>query len=339
MARYLVTGATGFIGSHLVDELVARGHDVTCLARPSPRADRLRERELRVVEGDLRDPDPVGRAVEGCDGVFHLAGAIKALSPEAMREVNVDGTRTLVAACAGRSSPPVLVLVSSLAAAGPSEPGLPRREEDPCSPVSVYGRTKRGAEVAAASVADRLPTTLVRPPIVFGPRDEGLVPLFQALHRARVHVMPGFRRRWYSLVHVADLVEALLLVAESGSRLDPSELDSPGYEQGCYFVADDQPVTYGQLGRQIVQALGGRFALNLPVPEWVVLVSARVNDALSRRRGVPPIFNRDKAREATAGSWTCSAAKIRHDLGFETGTSLADGLRDTARWYREHGWL
>ncbi|MDH3717743.1 MAG: NAD-dependent epimerase/dehydratase family protein, partial [Planctomycetota bacterium] len=138
MTRYLVTGGTGFIGSHLVDELLDRGHEVTCLARPSARSEQMRVRPIRLIEGNLLDADRVASAVKGCDVVFHLAGLVKALKSETMHRTNVEGTRLLAAACAARSSPPALVMTSSLAAAGPSSNGQPRREVDHCQPVSVY---------------------------------------------------------------------------------------------------------------------------------------------------------------------------------------------------------
>jgi nucleoside-diphosphate-sugar epimerase len=137
------------------------------------------------------------------------------------------------------------------------------------------------------------------------------------------------------LIHAADLVEALLLAADKGSRIDPATAAEEGYRQGCYFAADDQAVTYGQLGSLIVRSLGGRFVLNLPMPQWSVWMSAFVNDRISRLRGEAYIFNIDKAREAPAGSWTCSSEKIRTELDFQTGAPLSERVQETGQWYRE----
>ncbi|NIP84779.1 MAG: NAD-dependent epimerase/dehydratase family protein, partial [Planctomycetales bacterium] len=283
------------------------------------------------------DTAAVRQAVEDCDVVFHLAGSVKALQPETMLKTNVEGTRVLATACAARPTPPTLVLTSSLAAAGPSPAGQPRREGDRCQPVSVYGRSKRDAELVLEEFAQRLPASVVRPPIVFGPRDQGMLAMFKAIRRTRMHLLPGYRRRTYSLIHAADLVEALLRVATQGSRL--AAASSEGGHQGYYYVADDQQLTYGQLGSMITRALGGRWVLNLPMPEWSVWLSAWVNDQISRRRGEAHVLNIDKAREATAGSWTCSAEKIERELGFHTAAPLAERMQETASWYRAEGLL
>lgn len=265
-----------------------------------------------------------------------MAGRVKTLTQTAMFETNVEGTRNVVATCANLANPPTLVIVSSLAAAGPSTRERPVREPDPCRPVSNYGKSKRGGELAAAGMADRVPTTIVRPPIVFGSRDQGMLSIFKPIYRARIHMLPGYQRHYYSLIHAKDLAHALLLAAEKGSRIDPADAKTDSFRRGCYFAACDEQLTYAELGALVSRALDRHFVLNLPVPKWCIWLSAALNQGISKLRGEAHVFSIDKAREATAGSWTCSTDKIKSELGFERRASLYEWMREAATWYREH---
>lgn len=148
MAKILITGANGFIGAHLLQELVARGHDVTCLVRRCSVLERIRRLAVRLIQGDITDRDSLPAAVAGQEVVFQLAGCMRALRTEQFFEVNEQGLRNVAWACARQSTPPVLVAVSSLAAAGPSFSGRPRTESDRPAPVSYYGRSKWAGERA-----------------------------------------------------------------------------------------------------------------------------------------------------------------------------------------------
>ncbi|HEY6105649.1 MAG TPA: NAD-dependent epimerase/dehydratase family protein, partial [Anaeromyxobacteraceae bacterium] len=154
--RWLLTGATGFIGLTLAERLRARGDAVRALARASSRVEELSALGVDLVRGDVTDPRSLPAAVDGCEAVVHLAGLTKALGPEEYRRVNVLGARHLAAACSEARPGPVLVLVSSLAAAGPALAGRPRREEDPPAPVSDYGRSKLEGEQEVRALAGRL---------------------------------------------------------------------------------------------------------------------------------------------------------------------------------------
>ncbi len=338
MPRALVTGASGFIGPHLVDRLRYAGYEVRCLVRHGSVLDRLRPFDPQFVHGDVMDPESLAPAVEGMDVVFHLAGVTKALRYEEFHRVNADGTGALAAACAACPTPPTLVVVSSLAAAGPSPGDRPHRESDPSSPVSKYGRSKLAGERAAAQWAHRVPITIVRPAIVFGDGDALTLEMFRPINRYGLHLVPTLANFRYSLIHAEELVMLLLLAAERGQRMTLHSQDSPE-TTGIYFAAMDDRPTYGELGRQIGKALGKRRVIVLRLPKPISWTIGSTMEVVARLRGLPSIVNLDKIREASAGDWTCSNELAREQLGFQPQVPLAERLRQTAEWYRKSGWL
>jgi nucleoside-diphosphate-sugar epimerase len=333
----LVTGASGFIGQHLVRRLIERGDRVSCLVRATSRLDELRSSGAQFIVGDATDRAGIERALAESQAgvVFHLAGLVKAVRPADFARVNAGGVESVAAACANRAARPVLIVVSSLAAAGPCAAGQPRVEDDPPAPVSAYGRSKLAGELAAARHAGEMEITIVRPPIVFGPGDRGVLEMFRPIARRGIHVVPGRQERRVSLVHVADLVALLLLAAGKGERLHPD--GAPG--QGIYFVAAQEDLTYAELGQAMARALGRKRVRVVHMPGPLVRLVGLCGDALGRVRQRPGWVNSDKMAEALAGSWTCSSAKARGQLGWSPAATLAERLRETVQWYRLAGWL
>lgn len=338
MPRSLVTGATGFVGANLAEQLSQRGWDVRCLVRDPARAEHLRQLGVEVEIGSLDDPASLARAVRGVDLVFHAAGRVHALGENQFTADNVVGTRNVAEACARESQPPTLVFISSLAAAGPSVAGQPRREGEVDQPISAYGRSKLAAERTAAEWAGEIPLSIVRPPIIFGPRDRSSLKLFRSVNFARLHPVPGLRQLPVSLVHVEDLCDALLRVAESGTRVAPIGNGSFAIAPATYYVAAERTVTYGDLGRLAARALGRRVAVT-PLPRFMFWVVGGAVEVIGRVRGKPGLLNLDKIREAMASGWECSDAKLRQELGYQQAASLEDRFQQTATWYRENGWL
>jgi nucleoside-diphosphate-sugar epimerase len=216
---------------------------------------------------------------------------------------------------------------------------MPKTEADPSEPVSHYGHSKRAGERAAKRFADRVPISIVRPPIVLGEADRMGLELFRSIARFRVHMVPGLDRRRFSLIHADDLVELLILAAERGKRLPPRGRPESHGPQGYYFAACEQDPTYADLGRMVAKALGRHFVLVIPTAIPVVRTVAVGGEAISRLRRHPLFMNLEKAREITAGNWLCSAQKAAAELGFAVAAPLSDRLRQTALWYREKKWL
>lgn len=337
MSSVLVTGATGFIGLHLVEGLVRRGDAVRCLVRLTSPVEPLKALGVELVTAPLDDAAALRSAVAGTDVVFHVAGLIRAFRNQDFYRVNQDGTAQLAKACAAQSNPPRLVLVSSIAAAGPCQRGQIRIESDPPVAVSHYGRSKLGAERAAEKWAAQVPLTIVRPGIVFGPRDTGFTQVLRSIRHFYCHLSPGFHPPPLSYLHVADLVELLLIAAERGGRVSANGDGKPG--QGCYFAAAPEHPTYAELGHIVRGMLGRPNAPVVPVPGPIAYCVGGLNEFIGRLRGSPEELCRDKIRDALAASWACSGEAARRDLGFSPARPLAARLEETVEWCLENRWV
>ena len=332
MARAFLTGATGFVGRHLARRLVDRGTDVVCLVRDRHRAAKTLPPECKLVIGSLADKQAFEAAVGTCSSVYHLAGATKALRTKTLFEVNQFGTRNLLEACQGVERPPVTVIVSSLAAAGPSAGKDGRTETDPACPVSNYGKSKLQGEHEAFEFRNDIPLTIVRPPIVLGPGDRDGLELFRSVAKLGVHFVPTMQPTYVSWIFVDDLVDALIYACEKGQRIDDEG-------NGVYFVAGEESVQYADLGEligEVLETKKTRVVRNPKPAVWVMAAISELRTAITRQTN---ILSFDKAREATAGSWTCNASRFRRDTQFQPKVRLREGLRETANWYREQGWL
>jgi len=338
MAKVLVTGASGFIGTHLVAALTARGDDVSCLVRRTSKVEPLQTLGAKLVYGDVTDPGCLPSAVAKQQVVYHLAGRTLVLNSRQFYEVNRRGVANVAKACAGQETPPVMVYVSSLAAAGAAVDGRPRIESDTPEPVSHYGRSKRSGEHVAEGFAERIPISVVRPPIVLGEGDHLAFPMFHSILRLGVHMVPGFKPRLFSMIHADDLSQLLILAAERGRRLPP--LGRPGDQpgQGYYFAACEQDLNYADLGRLIAESTDRRVII-IPTALPVIRTISAVGEVISHVRQHPLLMNLDKVREIEAGSWICSAQKAQEELGFEVAAPLIARLRQTAEWYKREGWI
>lgn len=334
MTHALVTGASGFIGPHLVEQLTSQGIRVTCLVRTTSDLSRLKPSKPEFIFGDVLDSAVVATAVSDCDVVYHIAGLTKSVPAEVMWNVNEMGVRTVAQACANRETPPVLVVLSSIAAAGAAPRERPLNESDPTNPVSKYGASKLKGEAAAFEFAEQVPISIVRAPIVFGEGDLDGLALFTCIANCRLHMLPTMRSYRFSLIHAADLSKAMLLVAEKGERITSDHRD-----KGIFFAAAEENPTYPDYGRMIGKAMGIKHVVpfpNLPTTIWLI---GAVSEMYARLSGRAQIMNWDKTREALAGSWACSAERLNSQVGFRTEMPLADRLSQTVQWYVDHGHL
>jgi dihydroflavonol-4-reductase len=321
--RALVTGATGFVGSHLVEALQNSSVEITALARSASRAADLAQREVRVVRGDLHDIAGLERAVRDQDVVYHVAGVVAARDEADFLRSNRDGTRNVLTA-AEREGKPRFVLVSSLAAAGPAPRGAPLSGTEPPHPVTAYGRSKLAAEQVVRRSS--LPWSIVRPPIVYGPRDLEVLKVFRL---ARLGLAPVFGdgSQELSAVHAADLAQALLAVTKVQTTIG-----------GTYNACHPQVFTSADLG-QAVGAVMGRSVIRLRVPQGVGRALLAVTETSARLTGQVTILTTDKANEFFQPAWTGDPSALTRDSGWRAQYDLSSGLADTYRWYRKAGWL
>lgn len=338
LKRALVTGANGFLGGHLVESLQGQNVETRAAIRHSAERSHLKSLDAECVELDWQDESALRRAMAGVDVVFHLAAAVASNSLPALYEANVGLTDRLARACAGLENPPVIIYCSSIAAGGPTRLGELRTEAQIPCPISEYGRSKRGGEIALARLADRIPASIVRPGIVVGPRNHELLPMFKTIALLRAHFVPCFHPPQLSLVYVKDVCEVLIQAAKRGARL-PAEASSQQIGQGIYYASSWEMPNYGQLGRMIGEALGlgSPMIVHLTEPQsWLV---GLIGEIAASIQGIAPAVSRDKIREGIATNWATSPAKTEQELGVTSSAPLAVRLEEAAQWYREAGWL
>jgi nucleoside-diphosphate-sugar epimerase len=326
---------------HLVEALIARGDDAACLVRPATDVERLKRLGARLVTGDVCQYDSLPAAVADVDVVYHLAGRTKEINYAAYSRVNEAGVRNVVDVCAKRTSPPVVILASSLSAAGAMKDERLRVETDPPSPASDYGKSKRAGELAAEERAADVPITAIRPPIVLGGGDLQGLPLFRTVKRMGVHLALGLGKR-FSIVYVDDLVNAMFAAVEKGERMSPSEPRASATVEtgrGYYFVAGPENPLYSELGPMVGKAQGIANVRVVRTPMFMMWASAISGSAIGRLTGRARYMCLDRAKEILAGNWICSAAKAQRDLGFAPSAPLEEHLRLTAQWYEREGWL
>lgn len=335
--RVLVTGATGFIGFHLVRELTLSGASVTCLIRPTSDTKTIGNFSPAFATGDVLQKDSLLEPTSQADVVIHLVGAQESFHPQDYYDMNVGGTRNLVEACANSDSPPIFIYVSSLTAAGPSPRGDLLNERDPPSPISHYGRSKLAAEEVVRDWAHEVPATIVRPPMVFGEHDVDIYQMFQAIKLGLHPILPPKESR-YTIIHASDLALGLISVAREGERIDAGTPTDPT-GKGIYYLGTDSHPTYRELGELILAGLGRERVLMFQVPRSLTWILASVYEFGSRIRRKPSIVSFDKARDAFAGSWVCSTEKAVMQLGFQPSVSIEARMHQTAQWYLDNGWL
>jgi nucleoside-diphosphate-sugar epimerase len=316
----LVTGASGFIGGHLLDLLRERRIDFRCLAR---RTSSIRSSpSVPVALGDLATGEGLEEALRGVRAVIHLAGVTSALRPADYYTGNVRASEILASAIRGKEIR--MVHVSSLAAAGPSQNGEPLREDAEQRPVSAYGKSKLEGESAVRAVLPE--AVIVRPPVVYGPRDTALLNVLKPISKGW-SIEIGGGERWFSFIYVSDLAEALLACA--------ANLQIAG---GTYFVAHPKPVSWSQLAATAAGIMGRRTRI-LRLPPAAARAVGSCADAWSRITGKPGMLSREKILEAQCMCWTCDPGRAASEWGFEARTSIEDGMAKTLAWYKEGGWL
>ncbi|MBN1224531.1 MAG: NAD-dependent epimerase/dehydratase family protein [Candidatus Aminicenantes bacterium] len=312
----LVTGSTGFIGSHLVEDLISRGWKVSCLVRPESRTDFLDLKPVRILRGRSNDRSHLEHALQGQDYVFHLAARIRAATLDLYEQANYVYTMNLIQSClCVKPMVKRFTYVSSVAAAGPSAAGVIQDETMPCAPVSDYGRTKLRGESAVKALWDKIPVTIIRPPNVFGPRQPETELLIRLIRSRIVPVLKN-RGKTTCFINIKDLIAGMLLAA-----LNPKASGE------IYYLTDGQTYSWQEVVSTLRDCVLGD-SLYLPLPESAIRSAARVADVLKTIKLMRTRFGRSVWRSMTQRAWLFSPKKAVRDLGFQPHFSLETGLRD-----------
>ena len=325
--KVLLTGASGFVGSHILDALRARDVPVALLLRTSSDK-RFLSQHLSKVEsrtGSINDLESLNTALGGISHIIHCAGCTKARKNAEFYIINQLGTRNVVTAANARGGQiERLVHISSLAVTGPATPDKPARENDRPNPISSYGKSKALAESELRDKCE-VPFTILRPPAVYGPRDNGFFPMFQAVSR---HILPRpSATQMLSLVFAEDLARGIV-----EALLDPMAAGR------TYFISSAEIVSGRQMADEIAAKMG-HWTAPLPMPPALLWPVCLAQEVFSHLTGKPMLLNLQKYAELRAPGWVCDPSLLKSDLNFECQTSLKEGVATTLDWYRQHEWL
>ena len=321
-----LTGGSGFLGSHVAEVLKERGHDIIALVRRSSQREHLQGLGMRLHEGTLEDAESIVPALKESDAVVHVAGLVKAIRPTDFRRVNEEGTRELARAADRHARGNRIILVSSIAAQGPGDGPWERKEGVPESPVTEYGRSKLAGEKALMEVRGDLSVTVLRPPIIYGPREIEFLEVFKAARRMGV-VFCLDPKQTLSLVHGRDCARSIVAAVEMEST--PRE---------SYLMDDGAMHTWSGIAAVIAEVMGRRVRM-VSVPKVGFMALAWTWQTWGRLTGTPVVMSLDKIHEAEARFWVAGNSHISRDLSYEPEFDFPKGVEDTLAWAREQGRL
>lgn len=326
--KILLTGASGFVGSHILERLCARRIATTVLLRPASSRRYLQADlpHVNIAAGALGDMRSLDSALQDVTHVIHCAGCTRALRLSEFRQVNQRGTRNVVEAINRRAGQiQRLIHISSLAAGGPANSDSPAREDAPPNPISEYGKSKLAGE-EEVRCACKCAYVILRPPAVYGPRDTAFLALFRAI---RAHVLPlfGNGNQPLSLVFVKDFAEAAVTC-----------LGHAGAVGKTFYVAPSAVATVHGLAKEIA-AQTKTWTVPVPLPMAVLWPLCFLQEVASRLTRRPNVLSLQKVAELRAAGWVCDAARLRQEVGFTCATGLREGIAETLAWYRQQGWM
>lgn len=325
--KVLVTGATGFVGSHTAEHLLEAGHEVKALARPSSNLVWLEGKQIEVVHGNMLDPVSLREAVQDVTAIVHIAGATAARNKQAFYEANLYATQGLLEAA--KQHAPLMqrfLYISSQTAGGPGAAGQPMHEGLPPKPLTTYAKSKLAAEEEVRKYREHFPGTILRLPAIYGPRDTAILTFFQTIAKG-IKPLIGFSEKYVNLLHARDVAHGIRLALESDIA-----------ENRTYYLGSEEQYTWRDLSNLAAEIIGKR-GVFVRVPHAVVSVVAGISEFASLFKKKPSVLNWEKRMDITERHWTVSIERARHELGFVPQIPIEEGFRDTIEWYKQHGWL
>ena len=321
----VVTGASGFVGSHLVDLLLEKNYTIRCIIRKTSSLKWLEGKDVELHICELTDKVGLRKIFEGADYIYHVAGVVKSKKPEGYFKGNVDTTRALLDVGLEFNVKRFLI-VSSQTSSGPSAPGNPINEESPCNPITTYGRSKLAQEELARNYMDKIPITICKVAAIYGERDTEIFIFFKTFSRGLM-TMIGLHDKQVSLVHVIDVVRGLYLATASEKAVGQT-----------YFITSEKYYTWKKVGDTTSKVMSKK-PLVVKVPHFVVYTIAAIAQFFSLFSSKAATLNIEKAKDITQPAWISDYKKAFNNFGFKQEISLEDGIKRTVDWYKKMKWL
>ena len=332
----LVTGASGFIGSFIVEEALKRGYTVWAAIRRNSSLEFLQDNRIRFIELDLSSPVSLNKEIaaflsdnKGWDYIVHAAGATKCVDKSEFMKINFEGTKNLIEALR-RSNilPRQFIYLSSLSIFGPireEQPYTPITESDEARPNTAYGYSKIMAEAYIRACPD-LPYVIFRPTGVYGPRERDYYKMAVSI-KNHIDFAAGYKPQTITFIYVKDLVKAIFLAIDKRVT------------RKCYFVSEKRGYSSRSFSNYIQRELDIKNVLHITAPIWLLKIVSLCAEQLSRITKKPSTLNRDKFNIMRQRNWLCDTTKTEEELNFTTSYDLESGTRETIKWYKENKWL
>ncbi len=323
----VITGASGFVGSHLTDLLLKENYKVRCIVRKTSNLKWLKDKNVEIHTCELTDKEGLKKIFYGADYIYHVAGVVKSKKPQGYFEGNVDTTRALLEVAEEfKENIKRFLVVSSQTSSGPSAIDNPITEEEPCKPITTYGRSKLAQEECAKTFMDRLPITICKVAAVYGERDTEIFIFFNTFSKGLMTSI-GLKDKQVSLLHVADVVRGLYLAAISQNSVGKS-----------YFITSEKYYTWKEVG-DVTSKVMNKKPIKVKVPHFIVYTIAAIAQFFSLFSSKAATLNIEKGKDITRPAWISDYRKAYKDFNFKQEISLEEGIRRTVEWYKKERWL
>jgi nucleoside-diphosphate-sugar epimerase len=323
----VVTGGSGFVGSHLVDLLLSKNYEVRCIVRNSSNLRWLDNKDVKLFDCGLYNKDELKKVLTDANFLFHVAGVVRSKTKEGFYRGNVDTTKTLLEVIDENNIHlNRMVIVSSLTACGPAENGIPCTEETVPHPITTYGKSKLAEEELAKKYMGKIPITICRAPAIYGERESDIYAMFKGAQKG-IMTLVGFNDKKLSLIHGRDFVQGIYLAANSEKA-----------KSQIYFISSEKIYDWNTVTNAIEKAIGKK-TLRIRIPHFIIYLIGGISHFINYFSKNPATFNLEKAKDFVQESWTCDVEKAKNDFGYKQLISLEDGMVSTVNWYRENNWL